>query len=463
MPNLFGQNISYEKLPQTNDYGSLGAQVLTHDNYIFARCNSCYFNLRDAIYIFEDTGSGWEHTETLISEYLTLGTELVYRDGRLYAGTFDDFNQGKILVFQKGEDSWDLVEEIQPPYDDRPSDHFGTRIAMNDSLLVTRSLYYEDQKYGGRLFVYHKTADSFEHIQTIYPIDSTVSNFFAGNIAFVEDMLIATDDSDRTATSGIGTASVYSFQNGQFERVQKISGTGLDQFDNFGSSLSVSNDWMVIGCAEADDDDGAIFIYRFDGTTWGFQQKIEFGANNTSDYFGLNVLLHNDLMFVYSTWDASISRYTGSVDMLLLENGVWSYERTLRVDSLVDQAGFGSSMSYKEPNLTISAPSQGTGFFSPKGALYNFDMQEYSSVKTIRKPIEISLFPNPSNGVIQFTEEDKERYDYVQVVDITGRVVLDSKDFQNSVLDLRFLDTGLYNLLLWNENELARSSVLIQR
>lgn len=70
---------------------------------------------------------------------------------------------------------------------------------------------------------------------------------------------------------------------------------------------------------------------------------------------------------------------------------------------------------------------------------------------------ELSVYPNPSNGVVNII--GIENIERVQVVDMNGRVVLEEN---NNVLDLRNLAKGAYNLKIYTLNSMTNLRVILK-
>ena len=78
--------------------------------------------------------------------------------------------------------------------------------------------------------------------------------------------------------------------------------------DEFGTSVSISGNYAVVGAPEHDEDvsggnnvsnAGAVYIFKNDGAgNWAFHQKIVSPARNISDQFGGSVSIAGDYIIV---------------------------------------------------------------------------------------------------------------------------------------------------------------------
>ena len=67
---------------------------------------------------------------------------------------------------------------------------------------------------------------------------------------------------------------------------------------------------------------------------------------------------------------------------------------------------------------------------------------------------EISIFPNPANDILHINTPFDFGF-YAELTDISGRSVLSSSiNKANVILDLKYLDPGIYNLKIHSKNSI---------
>jgi FG-GAP repeat len=89
-----------------------------------------------------------------------------------------------------------------------------------------------------------------------------------------------------------GSAIIYQYVNGSWTIMQKLSDATGAVDDFFGSSVSISGNYAVVG-ASGDDEtflsQGSASVYQYNGTTWVFMQKITDASGALNDHFGQSV------------------------------------------------------------------------------------------------------------------------------------------------------------------------------
>lgn len=63
-----------------------------------------------------------------------------------------------------------------------------------------------------------------------------------------------------------------------------------------------------------------------------------------------------------------------------------------------------------------------------------------------------SIFPNPSNQTLNYTNTTNQIIDRITIIDITGKVLLEQKNI-NSKIDIYFLESGIYLLKILSEDK----------
>ena len=239
--------------------------------------------------------------------------------------------------------------------------------------------------------------------------------YFGRSVSYSDNTLVVGVRNDEDG--GEERGAVYIFEkdsNGEWSQTLKISdnedGPGkldinLDNNDWFGSSVSYSDDTLVVG-AEHDDDgpgtnDGAAYIFEKDSNgVWSKTLKISNngGGNgkldiNTESHhynFGSSVSYSKDTLVVGADGDS----YFPNIDNLRLRtgaayifekdsNGEWSQTLKISDNGGVENVGeldirlnandyFGNSVSYSKDTLVVGAYRKDDGG-GDKGAVYIFE------------------------------------------------------------------------------------------
>ena len=122
--------------------------------------------------------------------------------------------------------------------------------------------------------------------------------------------------------SDSGSVYVYRFNGSSWGLEQKLQASDAHPYqdDFFGGSVAIDSNVIAIGAENKNGYDGAVYIYRFNGTYWVEEQIIPgFGGFESS--FGKEIAIYDDVLVVLSQFleDSYIYRFNG-VSWMLEEN-----------------------------------------------------------------------------------------------------------------------------------------------
>ncbi|GMQ81752.1 MAG: hypothetical protein BMS9Abin05_1187 [Rhodothermia bacterium] len=140
---------------------------------------------------------------------------------------------------------------------------------------------------------------------------------------------------------------------------QKITSSRPGDSALFGKSLAISGDILIVGAPWEDalgPRSGAVYVYRYTGTSWTEQQRLVPVDGESGDIFGGDVATEGDVIVVTARLDKENGEDSGSA-YVFRHNGVnWSEEQKLVPDDGRIQDRFGSSASISGDVIVIGAP-----------------------------------------------------------------------------------------------------------
>ncbi len=87
-----------------------------------------------------------------------------------------------------------------------------------------------------------------------------------------------------------------------------------------------------------------------------------------------------------------------------------------------------------------------------------FENQINLSNKNFAFQNEVKIFPNPTNGILNI--ESKLEFNNVQIINILGQKI--NLDLKNKTVDIKNLSNGVYKILIYNENKILKSLLVIK-
>ena len=163
--------------------------------------------------------------------------------------------------------------------------------------------------------------------------------------------------------------------------------------DQFGISVSVNGNAALVG-AESHDLSGlsrlgAAYVYRFDGTMWTEEQKLLASDGSSCDFFGSAVSLCGDTTVVGAESDTPSGQPgSGSAYIFRFDGSSWGEEQKLIQSDPTRNQGFGCSISVNEGVIVVGSPDQ-TG--NSPGAAYVFPVPQIGGLRLHVTPATASV------------------------------------------------------------------------
>ena len=151
------------------------------------------------------------------------------------------------------------------------------------------------------------------------------------------DAAIKTSDMFALANTVVGeviSIDVYDYSNSQTTE-QKIVTTDAASDDEFGASISFDGDYMIVGAPGNDDvgtNSGSAYIFKRSGDAWSEQAKLTAGGDAASgDSFGSSVSISGDYAIVGASRNDDGGTDSGSAYIFTrnVTTGVWSEQQKL--------------------------------------------------------------------------------------------------------------------------------------
>ena len=184
---------------------------------------------------------------------------------------------------------------------------------------------------------------------------------------------------DVSGVTDAGSVRVFTRSGSSWTQSASLSASDRAASDNFGFSVSVSGDVLVVGAPAVNSgsiaDVGAAYVYRRSGSAWIFETRLLRTSPVASDRFGGSVAALGDFVAV-GAGPANASGLTdcGEVRVYRRASGVWSLTSTLFSSPIAGFDRYGESVALggdpSSPLLAVGAYGDDEGSLSNCGAVY---------------------------------------------------------------------------------------------
>jgi gliding motility-associated-like protein len=318
------------------------------------------------------------------------------------------------------------------------TDYFGNAVDVeNNYLVATNTGDFEDASESnpldsaGSALIYIKVNNEWVINQKISAYDRVVGDAFGtaakmqGDELFISAVFNASDSLSNNPLLESGAVYVYKRNGlGQYMPTQKIVAFDRNGNENYGKSIDVHGEWLVIGAIYEDKDangasvlgskPGAAYVYRKNtgNGNWDFFQKLSHVSRNDLDRFGFSCAVYNNQIAIGAySHDFDLAETTpildaGAVYTYSFNGTSWVYQAKLIRGSRTQGDSFGYALDINEDKMVIAAPFKTlNGGNNNRGALNIYKLvgnNWVSNQTSILYPRAAENFPADFNRIGNF-------------------------------------------------------------
>ena len=255
------------------------------------------------------------------------------------------------------------------------NDRFGHAVATNGDTVVigawaknsnTGAAYIFERNQGG--------AENWGQVQKLTASDAAANDQFGRSVAINGDTVVI-GASGKNSSAG----AAYTFKRNQggaenWGQVQKLTAGDAAGFDNFGWSVSINADTVVVGAWAKNSNTGAAYIFERNqggAEQWAQVQKLTASDAAANNLFGISVAIDGDTVVVGARGKLPGAAYIFERNQGGAEN--WGQVRNLTASDGVGGDQFGISVAINGDTVAVGAIHGNRG---TSGAVYIFERNQ---------------------------------------------------------------------------------------
>lgn len=140
--------------------------------------------------------------------------------------------------------------------------------------------------------------------------------------------------------------------------------------DEFGRSVSISGNTVLVGAPGRSGARGRVFVFTRSGSTWSQQAEIWASDQAANDRFGWSVSVSGDTALIGSPWDDTTSSDGGAAYVFTRSGSAWT--QRIQIESTTSDAGdqFGRAVALCSGTAVIGAPMDDETTATDSGAAH---------------------------------------------------------------------------------------------
>ncbi|MCH5720140.1 FG-GAP repeat protein [Niabella hibiscisoli] len=242
-------------------------------------------------------------------------------------------------------------------------DYLGASVVTNGTYIVVGA--YGKAGNSGAVYIYGLSGGNWVQLQKL--TTAATGEAFGFSLALSGNRLVI---GAPYANLYRGAAYIYNLSGGTWVQQQKIVAADVAADDVFGSSVATNGTQVLVSSAGDESRRGAAYVFGLVGGTWTQAQKLVASDGAADDNFGQSVTMSGNTLIVGAYGDDS---YRGAAYVFTTTGSTWSQQQKIIASSRTQNEGLGYSISMSGSNVAISGAGGDVGISSP-GAAYIFSL-----------------------------------------------------------------------------------------
>lgn len=227
----------------------------------------------------------------------------------------------------------------------------------------------------GAVYLFQRTNGIWQQKQIITAADAATSDRFGYSVCIDNNQLITGAQLANTLTkTWAGAAYIFENTGGTWTQKIKLQPGDAEDYDYFGTSVSIKNNFAVVGVPNDDGtgaDQGSVYLYKHNAgppDQWVFDRKILGTLPEASDQYGKSVAISADYLVIGCPGRSSNTGYIA----IRRWSDNWMSEQTFMHPNNQPGAQFGYSVAINGFTIMAGAPGETVNSLANRGRVYSY-------------------------------------------------------------------------------------------
>jgi hypothetical protein len=255
---------------------------------------------------------------------------------------------------------------------------FGVSVAaVSETIFVAASPMRNGKRGPGSVYVFQHRSAGWVRADVLSVPEIAVEDLFGVSMAADGDTLVVGAQFADARGEDSGQAYVFERDNGRWHQATVLSASDAAAGDQFGLTVSVSEETIVVGARLADSgaaDAGAAYVFARVNGSWQQVRKLIASDAAAGDIFG-RVSIDKDLMIVTADLNDDRGRNAGKAYAFQNRGGAWVEVAQITANDGTAGDEFGVSLALKD-SIAVFGAVGANGRADDSGAAYVFERRE---------------------------------------------------------------------------------------
>jgi len=263
-------------------------------------------------------------------------------------------NNGTAFVFTRTGNTWTEQAKLVAG-DGAADDYFGSSVGISgDTIVVGAHLDDDKGLNSGSAYVYKRTGTTWTEQAKLTASDGDARDQFGFSVAIEGDTIVVGAWRDDDNGSDSGTAFVFTRMGTAWTEQAKLTASdGAAVDDQFGRSVAIASNTIVVGATPESGMNGSAFVFTRTGTTWTEQDRLT--STSAPDFFGVHVAIAGDTIVVGADREDDNGTNSGTVFVYTRTGTVWTQQAKLKASDAAGDDRFGVSVAIAGDTIVVGA------------------------------------------------------------------------------------------------------------
>ncbi len=261
------------------------------------------------------------------------------------------------------------------------TDQFGTSVAISGNTAVVGDPFTGGGSPGpGAAYIFTRSGTTWVRLEVLAAADGASGDFFGDSVAIDGNtIVVGAPDHAVNGNANQGAAYIFAPSGTAWVQQQELTATDGAGGDQFGTSVAVSGNTVVVGApdhsAGGNAKQGTAYVFTSSGSTWSQQQELTGSDGTAGDLFGSAVALDGTTAIVGAPdHGASVGVYRAGAAYAFVRNGnAWTQQQEFTVAAGQQMTRFGTGVAVSGDTAVIGSPGlTNTGKIITDGNAYVF-------------------------------------------------------------------------------------------
>jgi len=275
-----------------------------------ARGDDAMGNLSGSVYFYtlpEKFPISVENQKLTASDAGGFGYSVSVSGEHAIIGAFGNISKDELFrtayIFKKSGSSWNKTSKLTTS-DIGTGFDWGDFVSINGDYAIAGSFHNDDKgEDSGAAYIFkRKTDETWAQTAKLTASDGAANDKFGYSVSIYGDYTVVGAFGDDDNGEDSGAAYIFKKITDDNWKETKLTVSGVSAGDEFGYSVSISGDHVIVGAPYDDDkmkDSGAAYIFRKNADdTWAQTAKLTASDGVISGYFGKSVCISGDYAIV---------------------------------------------------------------------------------------------------------------------------------------------------------------------